>query len=257
MTTKTLTPPWAKYPDYTRYTIGWRMGSGESYKYDWWDSIKGLAADKDTRLAYLRQHPKAPYSWADHVNSILFPEQKDAHLPLATLIELELVQSDVAYHTWLAQQDELASPWLSYPRDPLTTARYDTRSFWFWSRQLVEVREQGVLDLSTLPEDWEALRPLILTGQLDKLNPSQGLLTLAKMFCTGHVLPPWSLGLQPDKDTSFEEDMNYTSAYNLWVMSAFDDRPHVQHTLAQDPPPESWSAWVHENMLERWSEDGW
>ncbi len=30
-----MVPLWAAYPSYDSMTIGWRMGSGEVYKYRW------------------------------------------------------------------------------------------------------------------------------------------------------------------------------------------------------------------------------
>ena len=32
---KLLPPPWIAYPEIERYSIGWRMGYGESYIYKW------------------------------------------------------------------------------------------------------------------------------------------------------------------------------------------------------------------------------
>ena len=35
MNKKLLSPPWIAYPEIERYSIGWRMGSGEAYLDKW------------------------------------------------------------------------------------------------------------------------------------------------------------------------------------------------------------------------------
>jgi len=60
----TFVPPWVKYPDIPRRSIGWRMGSGEWYLWMWqlwWKSLDAAA-----RAAYLaRWTPEAPPAWSD------------------------------------------------------------------------------------------------------------------------------------------------------------------------------------------------
>ncbi len=72
-----LVPPWAKYPTYERYTIGWRMGGGESWLGYWHLFREALPRDEATRLAYLRRHPPAPICWADHVWHTLYPDEPE------------------------------------------------------------------------------------------------------------------------------------------------------------------------------------
>lgn len=57
-----LAPPWSAFPEYERYSLGWRMGMGETWMGLYAAFLQGLPADRDTRLAYLRRHPPAPYS---------------------------------------------------------------------------------------------------------------------------------------------------------------------------------------------------
>jgi hypothetical protein len=69
-----MIPPWEAFPTYERYTMGWRMGDGEDYFYDWHTFIEGLSNDYETRLNYLISHRPAPLNWCDHVFRVLCPE---------------------------------------------------------------------------------------------------------------------------------------------------------------------------------------
>lgn len=56
----TVVPPWVKYPDLPRRSIGWRMGGGEAYLALWWAWWRELAAaDRD---AYRARWPE-PDAW--------------------------------------------------------------------------------------------------------------------------------------------------------------------------------------------------
>jgi protein-tyrosine-phosphatase/N-acetylglutamate synthase-like GNAT family acetyltransferase len=58
----TLVPPWKKYPEIERYSIGWRMGSGEWYVWMWARWWQGM--DEDARVAYrARWRPELPEAW--------------------------------------------------------------------------------------------------------------------------------------------------------------------------------------------------
>lgn len=53
-------PPWVKFPNTHPYSIGWRMGDGESYMmvwHDWWD---GRSMDEERAVAYFRKWPPPP-----------------------------------------------------------------------------------------------------------------------------------------------------------------------------------------------------
>ena len=59
----TFVPPWIKYPQIPRRSIGWRMGSGEWYLWMWQAWWKTL--DEPARSAYRAQWTEAPREWAD------------------------------------------------------------------------------------------------------------------------------------------------------------------------------------------------
>lgn len=55
-----LLPLWLKFPDMPRYAIGWRMGMGEDYRYefgDWWDALSSEA-----QQLYQQRYPE-PAGW--------------------------------------------------------------------------------------------------------------------------------------------------------------------------------------------------
>ncbi len=257
-----LAPPWARFPEYERYSIGWRMGAGEAWLSFYHAFLATVPATYQARLAYLRRHPPAPYSWWRTVWHTLHPdaveeddedgddeaaEEARAQALRASLLEAGLIASDIASHTWLNARadDPIAWPW-AQGDSPEEVARYNTRELWFWSRQVAALRAQGSLKLDALPASWQALRPALASGQRDGADLSRGLWTLTLMMCAGEVVAPWRLGLTPeDFEESFELEMRYTDAFNLWVMSAFDDQPHWQAYLAsQGPIDEAWSAWL-------------
>jgi hypothetical protein len=55
------------------------------------------------------------------------------------LREMGLIASDVAYPTWLRQQQGVRWPW-TYSDTPERAARHFTRDLEFWSRQVVGLR---------------------------------------------------------------------------------------------------------------------
>ena len=58
---KNIMPPlWLAYPEIDRYSIGWRMGYGESYRYkfgDWWNTLS-----KEEQEEYQTLFPE-PVTW--------------------------------------------------------------------------------------------------------------------------------------------------------------------------------------------------
>lgn len=250
-----MMPPWQNFPTYERYTIGWRMGTGEDYLHNWRRFLKTVPVDYSKRLNYLRQHKPAPFSWGDVVLEVLYPHQKrDAFgcsdSEIKQLQELGLVEADSAYNIWRHQQTELVFPWsFSVDITPEEAARYHTREFWFFSRYLKENRDQ--VRLVNIPSAWQSLQTPLETGQLADISTTEtkeGLFTLAKMLCAGDIQPPWHLGLTSDdfKD-SFELDMGYTDAYQLWMMSAFDDDRLFNEMLAKYAIPNNWTDWISEH----------
>jgi hypothetical protein len=262
-----LAPPWERFPDYERYTLGWRMGAGEDWLGLWHVFLEGLGPDPETRLAYLRRHPPAPVNWADSVYRVLYParasdegdesddesDENDRSDSLASrrraeLLERGLIASDVAFTTWLAQQKGVDWPWQAYDT-PESAARYDTRRFWFWSRQIAELRKSPGWAPPAVPEAWRDCAHALESGEAGPIDARQGLGTLAQMFCAGHVKAPWQLGLSPaDFADSFDDDMGYVDAFRLWGMSAFDDGDQLRRYLATAPVPAAWEAWVAEQL---------
>jgi hypothetical protein len=252
-----LPPPWERFPNYERYTIGWRMGAGEDWLSYWHVFLDALAPDFEVRLAYLRRHPPAPVNWADHVYAVLHPSVRDSDNEgddsgetqrRAELLQLGLIASDAAYPVWLRQQQGVRWPW-EYGETPETVARYWTRDFWFWSRQVAGLRVADDWKQPTVPEGWEPCAEPLATGLVRTPDLRRGLLTLAQMLAAGRVVPPWEFGLGIDTFAgSFELDMGYTDAFRLWGMSAFDDREQMQSLLGDSGPPASWHTWVSEHF---------
>lgn len=62
MIDKKLMPPlWLAYPHIDRYSIGWRMGVGEDYKYKFWDWFENKLS-KSEQSEYMEMFPE-PKSW--------------------------------------------------------------------------------------------------------------------------------------------------------------------------------------------------
>jgi hypothetical protein len=248
-----MVPPWEEFPTYERYTIGWRMGTGEDYRYNWYKFIEKLSNDYNTRLNYLRCHRPAPLNWGDEVLAVLFPKTESeqeygcSQAEILKLLNMGLVEHDAAYQTWINKQSAIIWPWLLRNTPPEATL-YRTREFWFFSRQLNAARGLGDVEFDTVPGSWQSVETQLLTGHLGNVDPTQGLLTLAQMLCAGSVKPPWTLGISPDDFTdSFEMDMGYSNAFRLWLRSAFDDDILLREMLQKTQIPSEWVDWVDEN----------
>ena len=247
-----MVPPWEEFPTYERYTIGWRMGVGEDYRYKWYAFIEELPNDYDSRLDYLKRHRPAPLNWGDEFLAVLYPDTESdqqygcSQAETLKLLELGLVAYDAAYRTWLAKQTNIVWPWLLPGSEtPESATRYRTREFWFFSRQLDAVRGDAEVEPDKLPRAWKAVEPQLLTGRLGEVDPTMGLLTLAQMLCAGAVQPPWTLGLSPnDFQDSFEMNMGYVDAFRLWMMCAFDDDKLLREMLKRTGIPSDWMEWV-------------
>lgn len=262
-----IAPPWERFPDYERYTIGWRMGSGEDWLGMWGVFLEQLAPDRETRIAYLRRHPPAPITWAEAVHKVLHPTDDraadedgdeedggDEEDPIAAasrrsaLLEQGLIAVDVSFTIWLGQQDGVRWPWESY-ETPEKAARYNTRELWFWSRQVAELRRGDGWTPPAVPEGWRACATALASGDADPIEPRNGLLSLARLLCAGYVKAPWQLGLEPaDFADSFEDDMGYVDAFRLWGMSAFDDAHQLGRYLEATRVPPAWEAWIAEHF---------
>lgn len=63
-------PLWVAYPDIERYSIGWRMGSGEGYAIvfgEWWATVP-----EHERIPYFERHLPIPLEWADWTADAIF-----------------------------------------------------------------------------------------------------------------------------------------------------------------------------------------
>lgn len=252
-----LAPPWERFPEYERYTIGWRMGAGEDWLGLWHVFLDGLDPAFETRLAYLRRHPAAPFTWASSVHEVLYPSSPDdegddgddegvARERRGGLLQRGLIASDVAFGTWLRQKEGVRWPW-TYSDAPEEAARHRTRDIGFWSRQVAGLRRDPAWSPPPVPDEWQSCAAPLATGNPGPLDLGRGLLSLARLLAAGHVTPPWQLGLTTDDFAdSFDDDMGYVDAFRLWGMSVFDDRQHLQAYLGATRMPESWEEWVAE-----------
>lgn len=75
-----LQPPWAHLPWISRWSIGWRMGTGEDYAMMWSDFSDEKIHGLTEALAYLRRHPRAPRTWADWLAYWLSDVERRAEL---------------------------------------------------------------------------------------------------------------------------------------------------------------------------------
>jgi hypothetical protein len=58
-----LPPPWIKYPEIERCSIGWRMGYGESYLCEWSPWYCGLS--EAGKMRYQERYPE-PEGWSGY-----------------------------------------------------------------------------------------------------------------------------------------------------------------------------------------------
>ena len=166
-----LIPPWAKYPDYTRYSHNWDMGPGEFWRRLWLAFLKRFD-DLPSRVSYLLRHPPAPYSWGNAVYAAMHPENGiDNELSQQRqeeLLKYGLIRSDVAFETWFAAQESDPEAAINWPwkmaAKPIATARYWTRRLWFWSRQMTVLKERGTLEIPEAPDAWNPCAAILRSG---------------------------------------------------------------------------------------------
>ena len=60
-----LLPPWIKFPQIPRYSIGWRMGYGESYMWAWDEWSNRFS--KEQLVEYFKKNFPIPIEWLDWV----------------------------------------------------------------------------------------------------------------------------------------------------------------------------------------------
>ncbi len=251
-----MVPPWEKYPTYEKYTIGWRMGAGEDYIHSWYRFVSKLPEAYDTRFAYLKRHRPAPVNWSDRVLDVLYPnegyddyESEISNKDQNKLIQLGLIEQDAAYNSWISQQVQIAWPWHTFDT-PQDAARYSTRDFWFFSRQLKAAREKGKVAFERIPDNWKSVEKQLMSGDIGTVNPAKGLIALAQMLCVGTIESPWKLGLTlNDFQDSYEIDMGFVDAFRLWCTCAFDDDALLWEMFPKKEIPGAWLDWFEEEVL--------
>ncbi|MEM7156310.1 MAG: hypothetical protein AAF799_25880 [Myxococcota bacterium] len=247
-----ITPPWAKYPTFERYTLGWRMGSGE----DWLGYVslflEQLGPAAEARRRYLRRHPPAPHTWANWVLKVLGEDgDDDGRIPQSTLDRLEqegLIAADAALTTYLAQQTEPRWPW-TWVETPTEAMRYWTRELAFFSRARQRANPPSP-PTSGIPAPWAKFAELVANGGAPSPSLDAGLDAMAQFLAVGWPPAPWALDVPHSSfEDSYDDDMGYADAFRLWLMSTFDDRPTSRAYLATQPAvPEDWQPWLRAEL---------
>lgn len=253
-----LAPPWIAYPGYTRYTIGWRMGSGEDHLWKWWQMLREFPTDYATRVAYLARYRPAPRVWADTVAQVLEIEDETSfgvrREILENLLEQDLVRDDVAFGTWCEEVLGTPTGWIARST-PSSVARYSSRDLSFLCRHLHALRgmpeQRAELD-RVLPddEDWRAFRALLERAPDDHdfdLPPFEdgGMRLAMELASFGWPTPPWEYGLEPTSDDHDDAPEDYAYLWDIWVTSAIDDTPTFRSYLSRyKPHPPEWGEVV-------------
>jgi len=60
-----LLPVWLRYPQIQRYSMGWRMGYGESYMWAW--DVWADSMQREQLVAYFKRYLPIPLDWIDWV----------------------------------------------------------------------------------------------------------------------------------------------------------------------------------------------
>ncbi len=160
-----MPPPWVKYPEMERASIGWRMGGGEDYliRWDEWARDKG----PQYLLEYFRSYAPLPMEWIDMVAGYLGqPYGMDG---IRGLAEQGLADIDV-YQTWLGDPTSMCHgghipPWKTYRDIPAESVGWhqgkggEYMSLW---RQWAGEKSQGYLvqyfrHYAPLPVEWLGL----------------------------------------------------------------------------------------------------
>ncbi len=249
-----LKPPWAQFPLYERGTIGWRMGTGETWLMAWWPFVRELG-DRAARLAYLKRHPAAPQSWAGVAARVLVEPEDDepTQVDAQWLIDQGCIANDVAYRTWVAQESahEPPIPWDGCEDVP-TAGRHWQRQMTFYGRWWADVRSQGSLEeklasCGEVPPPWSEAVESLRNGRVDGLDPNLGGVFLVHhLLATGDPPGPWEVGFTPDQVTGGFDDVTYADSLLHWLWLAFDDVPSIGAWEARHPVPEEWGTRIEE-----------
>lgn len=64
---KEMQPPWLEFPDYGRFSLGWRMGGGEDFMRAFASFYSALTSAG--KLAYAEAHPE-PGEWSGYYSQL-------------------------------------------------------------------------------------------------------------------------------------------------------------------------------------------
>jgi hypothetical protein len=130
-----LAPPWAEFPSYERYTIGWRMGYGEDWLGYLHVFLDRLGPKRETREAWLRRHPPAPYTWANWIAQ-LFGLTDDSTIDEDVFAEFAaagLIAPDAAYARGTAFSPATSTARASLSASSRASSRASTPSRTTWA----------------------------------------------------------------------------------------------------------------------------
>ena len=252
-----LEPPWSAYPWIQYGSIGWRMGCGEDYLYQWFPYVRAHLPEFPSALAYLQRHPRAPRGWSSFLVSWLRPlaqanPRGALELDRTQVDALGLVGDDVAYPVYVrnAQRDGgVTAPWTwrVAAESPAKGWRYLTREIGWWTRWLATECADRTAWLDAQPAPPATWSPVVaavhgrradspwasLTGGAERLIP------LTVMH--GTLPPPW-LGGHPPRDAIVYDDnqADDVDRWVWWLFATFDDPASWRGYLTRWPPPSVW-----------------
>lgn len=126
MTDKKLMPPlWMAYPYISRYSIGWRMGSGEDYAYKFWDWFDTLSKNEQKEYIKLFPEPKRWNKfWENSANEDYNYEEEQE--------EMEFANCDLFVNYWQkGGKAKFDVEWLKKEHDSGKEIKYE----FFWGHR--------------------------------------------------------------------------------------------------------------------------
>jgi hypothetical protein len=262
-------PPWERYPSLGRYSLGWRMGSGESYWMRWSAFMTAQVHGADEAIAYFGRHALAPRTWRDVVAGYLSPDDAelddDGQLSPAVAAQIEaagLVGDDVAYPTFVRNAEReggMTAPWTWRVADegPDPAFRYCVRELGWWTRWLVSAcgdRAAWLAAQPPAPAAWAALLPAVLGTEDRNVGPWRDLgagsaVLVRAMLVHGALPPPW-LGAHPPLEAlDWNDDANNRDRWAWWVFDTFEDIASWRAYLDRWPPPADWEQALRETLF--------
>ncbi len=77
-----MPPLWLAYPEIERYSIGWRMGYGEDYRYQFWDWMETLSGEERREYRELFPEPVTWRGWWEEEDTCEMLTQGEFCMPL-------------------------------------------------------------------------------------------------------------------------------------------------------------------------------